>query len=161
MCACLPQHPWLFIFSSPDQIFHYTTKRKELFSLKGTSFVFWIGELVGKHLYIYLFIVHAFILTDRELYVIHQIFTRVREKTHTDFLDRGSLLTRMLLNQWFLLVTSSLRKIYDRRHAIVDRYGIFGDETMDKRKSTKGQTTIYKTKEQVRRTPLMAPVVLI
>ena len=40
-----------------------------------------------------------------------------------DFLDRGLLLTRKLLNQWFLLVKfkSSLRKFYGRHHGLVDR----------------------------------------
>ena len=43
-----------------------------------------------------------------------------------DFLDRGLLLARKLLNQGFLLVTlkSSLRKCYGHHHDLVDRYGI-------------------------------------
>jgi hypothetical protein len=46
--------------------------------------------------------------------------------SYEDFLDRGFLLTRKLLNQWFLLVKlkSSLRKFYGRQHDLVDRYGI-------------------------------------
>jgi hypothetical protein len=46
--------------------------------------------------------------------------------SYQDFLDRGLLLTRMLLNQGFLLVKlkSSLRKFYHRHHDLVDRYGI-------------------------------------
>ena len=46
--------------------------------------------------------------------------------SYQDFLDRGLLLTRKLLNQRFLLVKlkSSLRKFYDRHHDLVDRYGI-------------------------------------
>ena len=46
--------------------------------------------------------------------------------SYQDFLDRGLLLTRKLLNQGFLLVKlkSSLRKCYDRQHDLVDRYGI-------------------------------------
>ena len=46
--------------------------------------------------------------------------------SYQDFLDRGLLLTKKLLNQGFLLVTlkSSLRKFYDRHHGLVDRYGI-------------------------------------
>jgi hypothetical protein len=47
--------------------------------------------------------------------------------TYQDFIDRGLLLTRKLLNQGFLLVKlqSSLRKIYGRHHDdLVDRYGI-------------------------------------
>jgi len=39
--------------------------------------------------------------------------------SYQDFLDRGLLLTRKLLNQWFLLV-----KIYDRHHDLVDHYGV-------------------------------------
>jgi hypothetical protein len=46
--------------------------------------------------------------------------------SYQDFLDRGCLLTRKLLNQGFVLVKlkSSLRKFYDRHHDLVDRYGI-------------------------------------
>ena len=41
--------------------------------------------------------------------------------SYQDFLDRGLLLTRKLLNQWFLLVKL---KFYCRRHDLVDRYGL-------------------------------------
>jgi hypothetical protein len=46
--------------------------------------------------------------------------------SYNDFLDRGLLLTRKLLNQRFLLVKlkSSLRKFYGRHHDLVDHYGI-------------------------------------
>ena len=46
--------------------------------------------------------------------------------SHQNFLDRGLLLRRKLLNQGFLLVElkSSLRKFYGRHHDLVDRYGI-------------------------------------
>ena len=46
--------------------------------------------------------------------------------SYQDFLDRGLLLTRKLLNQGFLLVklNSSLRQFYGRHHDLVDRYGI-------------------------------------
>jgi len=46
--------------------------------------------------------------------------------SYQDFLDRGLLLTRKLLNQGFLLakLKSSLRKIYGHHHDLVDRYGI-------------------------------------
>jgi hypothetical protein len=46
--------------------------------------------------------------------------------SYQDFLDRGLLLTRKLLNQGFHLVKlkSSLRKFYGRHHDMVDRYGI-------------------------------------
>ena len=46
--------------------------------------------------------------------------------SYQDFLDRGLLLTRKLLNQGFLLVKlkSSLRKLYGRHHDLVDCYGI-------------------------------------
>jgi hypothetical protein len=46
--------------------------------------------------------------------------------SYKDFLDRGWLLTRKLLNQGFLLVklNSSLRKFYGRHHDLVDRYRI-------------------------------------
>jgi hypothetical protein len=47
--------------------------------------------------------------------------------SYQDFLDRGLLLTRKLLNQGFLLVKlkSSLRKFYGRYHDLVDCYGIY------------------------------------
>jgi hypothetical protein len=47
--------------------------------------------------------------------------------SYQDFLDRGLLLTRKLLNQGFLLVKSksSLRKFYGRHYDLVDRYGIY------------------------------------
>ena len=54
--------------------------------------------------------------------------------SYQDFLDRGLLLTRKLLNQGFLLVKlkSSLRKFYGRHHDLVDRYGISASQiTMD------------------------------
>ena len=46
--------------------------------------------------------------------------------SYQDFLDRGLLLTRKLLNQQFLLakLKSSLRMLYDRHHDLVARYGI-------------------------------------
>jgi hypothetical protein len=46
--------------------------------------------------------------------------------SYQDFLDRGLLLTRKLLNQGFLLVKlkSLLRTFYGRHHDLVDRYGI-------------------------------------
>ena len=46
--------------------------------------------------------------------------------SYQDFLDRGLLLTRKLLNQGFLLVKlkSSLRKFYGHHHDFVDRYVI-------------------------------------
>ena len=47
--------------------------------------------------------------------------------SYQDFLDRGLLLTRKLLNQGFLLVKlkSLLRKFYGPHHDLVDRYGIY------------------------------------
>jgi hypothetical protein len=51
-----------------------------------------------------------------------------------NFLDRGLLLTRKLLNQGFLLdkLKSSLRKFYGPRHNMVDYYGISVSQmTMD------------------------------
>jgi hypothetical protein len=48
-------------------------------------------------------------------------------ESYQDFLDRGLLLTRKLLNKGFFLVKlkSSLRKFYGRHHDLVDRYGIY------------------------------------
>ena len=45
--------------------------------------------------------------------------------SYQDFLDRGLLLTRKLLNQGFLLVKSSLRKLYGRHHVLGNRYEIY------------------------------------
>ena len=46
--------------------------------------------------------------------------------SYQDFLDRGLVLTRKLLNQGFLLVKlkSSLRKFYGRHHDLADHCGI-------------------------------------
>jgi hypothetical protein len=46
--------------------------------------------------------------------------------SYQDFVDKGLLPTRKLLNQGFLLVKlkSSLRKFYGRHHDLIDRYGI-------------------------------------
>ena len=54
------------------------------------------------------------------------IYQFMRCCSYQDFLDRGLLLTRKLLNQGFLLVKwkSSLRKFYGRHHDFVDLYGI-------------------------------------
>ena len=54
--------------------------------------------------------------------------------SYQDFLDRGLLLTKKLLNQGFLLIKlkSSFRKFYGRHHDLVDRYGISVSQmTMD------------------------------
>jgi hypothetical protein len=69
--------------------------------------------------------------------------------------DRELLLTRMLLNQGFLLVKlkSSLRKFYGRHHDLVDRYGISVSQ-MTTDMLTINKTYIYKTKDRVTRTPL-------
>ena len=47
--------------------------------------------------------------------------------SYQDFLDRGLLLTRKLMNQGFILVKlkSSIRKGYGRQHDLVDSYGIY------------------------------------
>ena len=46
--------------------------------------------------------------------------------SYHDFLDRGLLLTRKLLNQEFQMVKlkSFIRKFYGRHHELVDRYGV-------------------------------------
>jgi hypothetical protein len=60
------------------------------------------------------------------LYIICIAYNFKRQTSYQDFLDRGLLLTRKLLNQGFLLVKlkSSLRRIYGPHHDLVDRYGI-------------------------------------
>jgi hypothetical protein len=58
---------------------------------------------------------------------IYQVIRYSRDcGSYQDFLDRGLLLTRKLLNQEFLLVKlkSSLRTFYGRHRDLVDRYGI-------------------------------------
>ena len=57
---------------------------------------------------------------------IHQSEIGTACGSYQDFLDRGFLLTRKLLNQRFLLVKlkSSFRTFYGRHHDLVDRYGI-------------------------------------
>ena len=46
--------------------------------------------------------------------------------SYQDFLDRGLLLTRKLLNQGYRLakLKSSLQKCYGRHHDLVDHYGL-------------------------------------
>jgi hypothetical protein len=48
--------------------------------------------------------------------------------SYQEFLDKGLLLTRKLLNQWFLVVKlkSSFRKFYGRHHDLVD--GVSGSQ---------------------------------
>ena len=60
------------------------------------------------------------------VYISHTLRYPRACDSYKDSLDRGLLLTRKLLNQWFLLVKlkSSLRIIYGRHHDLVDRYGI-------------------------------------
>ena len=62
-----------------------------------------------------------------EVYISQMIRYSRACGSYQDFLDRGLLLTRKLLNQGFLLVKlkSSLRKCYGRHHDLVDHYGIF------------------------------------
>ena len=45
---------------------------------------------------------------------------------YQDFLDRGLLLTRRLINQGFILVksNSSIQKFYGRHHDLINRYGM-------------------------------------
>jgi hypothetical protein len=62
----------------------------------------------------------------RDVYIFQLIRYSRACGSYQDFLDRGLLLTRKLLNQRFLLVKlkSSIQKFYDRHHDLVDRYGI-------------------------------------
>ena len=68
-------------------------------------------------------------ITHRLIYISLMIRYSRACGSYQDFLDRGLLLTRKLLNQWFLLVklkSSSFTdiKFYGRHHDLVDRYGI-------------------------------------
>jgi hypothetical protein len=60
------------------------------------------------------------------VYISHMIRYSRACGSYQDFLDRGLLLTRKLLNQGFLLIKlkSSLRKYYGRHHDLVNRYEI-------------------------------------
>jgi len=60
------------------------------------------------------------------LYISQLIRYSIACGSYQDFIERGLLLKRKLLNQWFLLVKvkSSLRKLYRRHHDLVDRYEI-------------------------------------
>ena len=65
-------------------------------------------------------------ITHRLIYISLMIrYSRVCG-SYQDFLDRGLLLTRKLLNQGLLFVKlkSSVRTCYGRHHDLVDRYGI-------------------------------------
>ena len=52
-------------------------------------------------------------------------YSRVCDSYH-DFLERGLLLTRKLLNQWFILfkLMSSIRRFYGRHYDLVNRYRV-------------------------------------
>ena len=60
------------------------------------------------------------------VYISHFIRCSRAYDSYQDFLDKGLLLRRKLLNQGFLLVKlkASLRKFYGRHHNLVGRYGI-------------------------------------
>jgi len=64
-------------------------------------------------------------ITDTVFNVFQLWYSRACD-SYQDFLDRGLLLTRKLLNQGLLLamLKSSLPKFYGRHHDLVDRYGI-------------------------------------
>jgi hypothetical protein len=57
---------------------------------------------------------------------VNSIFQSISYGSYHDFLDRGMLLTRMLLNQGFLVVklNSLLQKFYSHYHDLVSCYGL-------------------------------------
>jgi hypothetical protein len=63
------------------------------------------------------------IYETKETYIMLNL---MRSGSYQDFLDRGLLLTRKLLNQSFLLLKlkSSLVKLYVRHHDLIGRYDI-------------------------------------
>ena len=63
------------------------------------------------------------IYETKETYIMLNL---MRSGSYQDFLDRGLLLTRKLLNQRFLLLKlkSSLVKFYVRHHDLIGRYEI-------------------------------------
>jgi len=63
------------------------------------------------------------IYETKETYIMLNL---MRSGSYQDFLDRGLLLTRKLLNQRFLLLKlkSSLVKLYVRHHDLIGRYEI-------------------------------------
>ena len=58
------------------------------------------------------------------VYIFHLIWYSRACGSYQDFLDRGLLLTRKLLNQGFLLIKlkSSFQKFYGRHHDLVTKY---------------------------------------
>jgi len=72
-------------------------------------------------MFIYIHIHSYYPLPTYGVYLSHLIRYSRACGSYQDFIDRGLLLTRKLLNQEFLLVKL---KCYGRHHDLVDRYGI-------------------------------------
>ena len=70
--------------------------------------------------------IHMYVALAYGVYISQLIRYSRACGSHQDFLDRGFLQTRKLLNQGVLLfkLRSSLRKFYGRHHNLVERYGI-------------------------------------
>ena len=83
-------------------------------------------EGIGSNLKAKQVLVHVYTAPAYGVYISQLIQYSRACDSYQDFLDRGLLLTRKLLNQWFLLVKMkwSLRKFYDRHHDLVDHYGV-------------------------------------
>ena len=68
------------------------------------------------------------ILHESSFHIISQLirYSSAACGSYQDVIDRGFLLTRKLLNHWFLLVKvmSSRRKFYGHHHDLVDCYGV-------------------------------------
>ena len=77
----------------------------------------------------YLLVVTEYIYYNRPNQSYTCVITRYSRACgfYQDFIDRGLLLTRKLLNHGFLLakLKPSLRKFYCHHHYLVDRYGIY------------------------------------
>ena len=99
---------------------HFLTKQSSLLTTR-------IRSYSSNQQYIYLLLpTLSYDGCWSSLYIICIAYYFKRQPSYQDFLDRGLLLTRKLLNQMFLLVKlkSSLRKFYGPHHDLVNRYGI-------------------------------------
>jgi hypothetical protein len=107
-------------------ISHEWGKDREVFTTSGTYYVIY-------DTYILFICSNISVAPTYGMYISQMIRYSRACVSYEDFLDRGLLLTRKLLNQGFLLakLKSPLSTFYGRHHDLV-------------RKSTKGQTTIYK-----------------
>ena len=77
------------------------------------------------HLIFLIIICSLNVVKEKEICSLSEINSRASGSYH-DFLDRGLIITRKLLNRGFILVKlkSSFRKFYGHYHDLINRYGI-------------------------------------